>query len=409
MFCARLLRPLLSFRTFSLSPAACARSFVAATQPPPAQSMHPNFSVISNAAAHANSLAISSGSRSLTYGELLAVAWKIRAQIRLVVAGEQAAKSIQPLNFSTAKIGVLMPHGSVEFVACELSVWSLGSCVVPLWASHKTSELDYIMRDSGCNVVVAHQSLAAVCPSASSSCTVMTIPDVMQCSAEEVHQAVAQAALLPPPPPNSDCHVIYTSGTTSRPKGCVSTFSAVAHQAQILIDAWKWSAADVILHCLPLHHVHGLVNALLCPLMSGACIKMLPKFDADEVWDHISGSHGLLPSVFMGVPTMYVRLIAAHAQQTPQRQAQLSAAVQSMRLLVSGSAAMPTSVHNAWRNLSAGQTLLERYGMTVSYSECACDCPQHSRTVFCRSFAWLCRTPTLENECLAMLDSRCRA
>jgi malonyl-CoA/methylmalonyl-CoA synthetase len=337
--------------------------------------MHPTFSVISNAAAHAKSLAISSGSRSLTYGELLAVAWKIRAQIRLVVAGEQAAKSIQPLDFSTAKIGVLMPHGSVEFVACELSVWSLGSCVVPLWASHKTSELDYIMRDSGCNVVVVHESLAAVCPSASSSCTVMTIPDVLQCSEDEVHQATAQAALLPPPPSNSDCHIIYTSGTTSRPKGCVSTFSAVAHQAQILIGAWKWSAVDVILHCLPLHHVHGLVNALLCPLMSGACIKMLPKFDADEVWDHISGNNGLIPSVFMAVPTMYVRLIAAHAQQTPQRQQQLSAAVQSMRLLVSGSAAMPLSVHNAWRNLSAGHTLLERYGMTVSFCECAFQCP----------------------------------
>jgi malonyl-CoA/methylmalonyl-CoA synthetase len=159
---------------------------------------------------------------------------------------------------------------------------------------------------------------------------------------------------------------VYTSGTTSRPKGCVSTFAAVAHQAQILIDAWQWSPKDVILHCLPLHHVHGLVNALLCPLMSGACIKLLSKFDADEVWDHICGSRGLMPSVFMGVPTMYVRLIAAHAQQQQQRQRVLSAAVQSMRLLVSGSAAMPVSVHNAWHNLSAGCTLLERYGMTVS-------------------------------------------
>jgi malonyl-CoA/methylmalonyl-CoA synthetase len=159
---------------------------------------------------------------------------------------------------------------------------------------------------------------------------------------------------------------VYTSGTTSRPKGCVTTFAAVAHQAQILIDAWKWSSSDIILHCLPLHHVHGLVNALLCPLMSGACIKMLPKFDADEVWKHVSGDAGLIPSVFMGVPTMYVRLIATYEKQTPQRQQRLSAAVRSMRLLVSGSAAMPLRVHNAWRDLSGGCTLLERYGMTVS-------------------------------------------
>jgi malonyl-CoA/methylmalonyl-CoA synthetase len=158
---------------------------------------------------------------------------------------------------------------------------------------------------------------------------------------------------------------MYTSGTTSRPKGCVSTFAAVAHQAHILINAWEWSPNDVILHCLPLHHVHGLVNALLCPLISGACINMLPKFDAHDVWQHIAGDAGLTPSVFMGVPTMYVRLISAHSEQTPGRQQQLSAAVRRMRLLVSGSAAMPTRVHNLWRELSGGCTLLERYGMTV--------------------------------------------
>jgi malonyl-CoA/methylmalonyl-CoA synthetase len=193
----------------------------------------------------------------------------------------------------------------------------------------------------------------------------MTIPDVLSITADEAEEAAAQAAALPPPPSHNDCHIIYTSGTTARPKGCVSSFAAVAHQARILVDAWQWSSSDVILHCLPLHHVHGLVNALICPLMSGACIKMLPKFDAHEVWNHFSGERGLVPSVFMGVPTMYVRLIATHAQQPQQRQQELSAAVRRMRLLVSGSAAMPTSVHNAWRALSGGSTLLERYGMTV--------------------------------------------
>ena len=356
-----------SLRPASILPAMCARRVTGMNHQRP-QGQHPTFSVIASAVAHAKSTAIVTESRSLTYGELLAVALKIRTQICLVVAGEQAAKGLEPLDFSSAKIGVLMPHGSVEFVACEMSVWSLGSCVVPLWASHQTSELDYIIRDSGCSVVVAHQSLAALCPSATSSHTLMTIPDVLSISTDETDRAVAQAALLPPPTSHSDCHIIYTSGTTARPKGCVSSFAAVAHQAHILIDAWKWSPNDVILHCLPLHHVHGLVNALICPLMSGACIKMLPKFDAMEVWNHLSGNRGLIPSVFMGVPTMYIRLIATHAQQQQRRQEELSAAVQRMRLMVSGSAAMPSSVHNAWRALSGGCTLLERYGMTVTRS-----------------------------------------
>lgn len=363
MLRVRLLRSLCSTSTF---PALCARSIVAVPQPLPKETQHPTFSVIASAVANSKSLAILAGGRSLTYGQLLAAAWKIRTQISLVMAREQAAQNRKPLDFSSTKIGVLMPHGSAEFVAGELSVWSLGSCVVPLWASHQTSELDYIIRDSGCSVVLAHQSLAAVCPPATPSCAVMIIPDALPCSAEEADQAAAQAAQLHPPPSNNDCHILYTSGTTSRPKGCVSTFSAVAHQADMLIRAWRWTHSDVILHCLPLHHVHGLVNALICPLMSGACIKMLPKFDADEVWNHLSGLRGLEPTVFMGVPTMYVRLIASHAQQQRQRQQELSAAVQRMRLLVSGSAAMPLSVHTAWRALSGGGTLLERYGMTVT-------------------------------------------
>jgi hypothetical protein len=213
MLLIRLLRPLRYLRATRLSPAACARSFAALSPPPPTQAHHPTFSVISNAASHSKSLAIVSGSRSLTYGDLLALAWKIRAQIRFVVAGEQAARSIKPLNFSSAKIGVLMPHGSVEFVACELGVWSMGSCVVPLWASHQSSELDYIIRDSACDVVLVHHSLSRICPEVSSSCAVVTIPDVLECSPDEVLQATAEAALLPPPPSNNDCHIVYAPTT----------------------------------------------------------------------------------------------------------------------------------------------------------------------------------------------------
>ena len=216
MLLIRLLRPLQYLRATRLSPAACARSFAALSPPPPTQAHHPTFSVISNAASHSKSLAIVSGSRSLTYGDLLAVAWKIRAQIRLVVAGEQAARSIKPLNFSSAKIGVLMPHGSVEFVACELGVWSMGGCVVPLWASHQSSELDYIIRDSACDVVLVHHSLSRICPEVSSSCAVVTIPDVLECSSDEVLQATAEAALLPPPPSNNDCHIVYAPTTFPR-------------------------------------------------------------------------------------------------------------------------------------------------------------------------------------------------
>lgn len=78
--------------------------------------------------------------------------------------------------------------------------------------------------------------------------------------------------------------ILYTSGTTANPKGVVLSYSNLSAQASCLLDAWKWSSDDVLLHTLPLHHVHGIVNALLCPLYAGAKTIMLKKFNANTVW-----------------------------------------------------------------------------------------------------------------------------
>ena len=102
--------------------------------------------------------------------------------------------------------------------------------------------------------------------------------------------------------------ILYTSGTTSRPKGVVTTHANIAAQIKSLMEAWEWQASDRILLCLPLHHVHGIVNVVGCALWSGAACEMLPRFDANIVWDRIAG--GTL-TLFMAVPTIYAKLIAA--------------------------------------------------------------------------------------------------
>ena len=154
--------------------------------------------------------------------------------------------------------------------------------------------------------------------------------------------------------------ILYTSGTTSRPKGVVATHENISAQITALVGAWQWSANDRILLCLPLHHVHGIVNVLSCALWSGASCEMLPRFDADTVWERIaSGSLTL----FMAVPTIYIKLIAAWEAASPQRRTALSQACARLRLMVSGSAALPVSTLNRWKEIS-GHTLLERYGMT---------------------------------------------
>ncbi len=102
--------------------------------------------------------------------------------------------------------------------------------------------------------------------------------------------------------------ILYTSGTTGKPKGVVSTHANLCAQVTSLVAAWDWRADDRILLVLPLHHVHGIVNVLSCALWSGARCDMLPKFDAGETWRRIA--RGDL-TLFMAVPTIYHKLIAA--------------------------------------------------------------------------------------------------
>jgi malonyl-CoA/methylmalonyl-CoA synthetase len=140
----------------------------------------------------------------------------------------------------------------------------------------------------------------------------------------------------------------------------VTTQANISAQVVCLLRAWEWSSEDRIMLFLPLHHVHGIINVVSCALASGATCEMLPRFDAQVVWDRICSGE---ITVLMAVPTIYVRLIAAWEAATPARQAELSRAAAGLRLMVSGSAALPVSTLERWRAIT-GHTLLERYGMT---------------------------------------------
>jgi len=154
--------------------------------------------------------------------------------------------------------------------------------------------------------------------------------------------------------------IIYTSGTTSRPKGVVTTHGNIQAQVTTLVQAWEWSADDHILLVLPLHHVHGIINVLTCALWSGATCTIHPRFEARAAWEAIaSGSLTL----FMAVPTIYTRLISAWETASLEEQEAWSAAARRLRLMVSGSAALPVRVLERWKAIT-GHVLLERYGMT---------------------------------------------
>eukprot|EP00755_Sulcionema_specki_P027620 Sspe_Gene.88152::Locus_60239_Transcript_1_2_Confidence_0.500_Length_1647::g.88152::m.88152/K18660/ACSF3; malonyl-CoA/methylmalonyl-CoA synthetase len=123
-----------------------------------------------------------------------------------------------------------------------------------------------------------------------------------------------------------------------------------------LSRAWRMSSTDRLLHTLPLHHIHGIVNALLCTLYSGGTVEFAPKFSASGWWARLSADPPV--TVFMGVPTMYDYLIKAYEKGGGD-----VARAKELRLMVSGSAACPKTIMERWKELT-GQTLLERYGMT---------------------------------------------
>lgn len=154
--------------------------------------------------------------------------------------------------------------------------------------------------------------------------------------------------------------ILYTSGTTSKPKGVVSTHATIRAQVTTLVEAWGWRSDDRIPLFLPLHHVHGIVNVLSCALWSGAAVDAFPGFDMRTILGRVAdGAY----TVFMAVPTIYVKLIRAIGELEPAERERVTRGFGDMRLMISGSAALPAAIHETWTKLT-GQKLLERYGMT---------------------------------------------
>jgi malonyl-CoA/methylmalonyl-CoA synthetase len=157
--------------------------------------------------------------------------------------------------------------------------------------------------------------------------------------------------------------LLYTSGTTGKPKGAVITHGNVATQAALVGEAWGFRADDTLLHALPLHHLHGLGISLMTALLGGAKAKMLPRFDARRVWEEIANAASGASSVWMAVPTMYAKLFEFFDAADEATRARYAGGAAALRLATSGSAALPVTLAARWRELT-GSIPLERFGMT---------------------------------------------
>ena len=255
-------------------------------------------------------------------------------------------------DLNQTRVAFFMPP-SFAYAAVQRGIWRAGGVAVPLAISHPPAELDYVIHDSGASVVVSDPASAT-----------MLNPLAKGARARFLTTTTALASSMADDLPhlgsNRRAMIIYTSGTTGRPKGAVSTHQNIGAQIAALVEAWRWTPADRLLLALPLHHVHGIINGLGSALAVRATCEILPVFDAERVWDRLASGE---ITVFTAVPTIYNRLIASWNAAPPEVQRARSDGARGLRLMMSGSAALPVQTLERWREIT-GHTLLERYGMT---------------------------------------------
>src|SRR6185436_18295556 len=251
-----------------------------------------------------------------------------------------------------ARVAFLAPPGR-DYVLTQWGIWRAGGIAVPLCTTHPPPELEYTIDDAAASLLVAHPMFEPLLAPIAARRGLRLVST----------EALGAAASTPLPEVAADrgAMLLYTSGTTGKPKGVLTTHAILAAQIASVASAWEWRASDRILHVLPLHHLHGILNVLCCALWSGACCEFQPRFDPERVWARIEAGNEL--TLFMAVPTIYAKLAQAWDEAAPERRARMSAGCARLRLMVSGSAALPAAMLERWRAIS-GHTLLERYGMT---------------------------------------------
>jgi malonyl-CoA/methylmalonyl-CoA synthetase len=271
--------------------------------------------------AYHDAVALRVGAQELTWQQLRDAASAVAAQVE-----------------GTQRVAVWAVP-SAETVVAVVGALVAGVPIVPLNPKLGERELAHVLGDSDPALVLATPGEAGA-------------PGRRRVDVDL--RAVGPRELPPQADEEAPAFVVYTSGTTGPPKGAVLPRRAVSSNLDALADAWAWTAEDVVVHALPLFHVHGLIVGMVGALRRGGIGWHLGRFDPAEVADAFERDATML----FAVPTMHHRLADA-AQADPR----IAAALGRARLLVSGSAALPAREHERIEAIT-GQRVVERYGMT---------------------------------------------
>ncbi|KAJ8925836.1 hypothetical protein NQ315_009688 [Exocentrus adspersus] len=318
-----------------------------------------------NAQCFADRIAVRDNIASYTYANIFLSAHNLSKKITSLVNGRR-----------NERILFLCPNDA-NYVITLWAIWMAGQIAVPLSPLHPKNILLYYANDTNSKLLITTSKYAELMQKVSKNThsALYVLDDKLKLNCAQQPPLQSQSELEGGQPldfyDNSNALILYTSGTTASPKGVVLTHKNIQSQVSTLLDAWKWTSNDVLLHTLPLHHVHGIVNALLCPLTVGAKTIMLKKFNANTVWSYLLGVSPVPDdrkiTVYMAVPTIYSKLLDEYKKvfkDDPKMVDYIKNTLKNkIRLMISGSSPLPISTYEKWLEIS-GHRLLERYGMT---------------------------------------------
>ncbi|KAF5301122.1 hypothetical protein FQR65_LT08952 [Abscondita terminalis] len=292
-----------------------------------------------------------------TYGNMYAAAAELANNITKAIDKRE-----------NSQVLFLCPN-DVTYIITKWAIWMSGHVAVPVSNLHPRELIEYYVDDSESDLLITTTQFSELMQkvSANTRKKLMVLDENLQ--QNTLKKSSNDVEKPEDVDSNKNAMIVYTSGTTGKPKGVVFTHKNIISQVDTLLDAWRWTPDDTMLHVLPLNHLHGIVNALLCPLYVGAKCVMLPKFNASDVWSNLLNikSGGKKITVFMAVPTIYSKLIQEYEtifEKDDKMKDYIKTYLSSkVRLMVSGSASLPVPVYNRWLEIT-GHKLLERYGMS---------------------------------------------
>ena len=277
-------------------------------------------------------------SKTWTFGDLLEVTERM--------AGSLEAAGVEP-----GDRVVVVLRKSPYAVAVYLACLRIGAIYVPINPDYTSGEVSFFIEDAAPTAIISEGELPGCQPGTAAAFTLATDGSGSLLASDSRFEGVQARD-------NRDiAAILYTSGTTGRSKGAMLTHGCLADNARVLYETWHWQTNDVLLHALPIFHVHGLFVALHCALLGGSRVVFLDRFDPVTVRQNLPAA-----SVMMGVPTFYSRLLG-----DPDFG---SADTANMRLFVSGSAPLTEQVSVEFTQRT-GHQILERYGMTEAGMICS--------------------------------------